>query len=76
MLAAGCTGIEFVHPLWFNEVGLKVVRTTTGVEKHVYADDDESYETIPMTWEEADAGPDTAPTTAITDYILPAVQAG
>jgi len=71
VIEAKCTGIEFVHPLWFNEVGLKVVRTATGVEKHVYADDDASYETIPMTWDEADAGPQTPPTTGIADYILP-----
>lgn len=72
VLAAGCTGIEFQHPLWFSEIGVRVVRTPAGVEKHVYAADDQSYDIKPIGWDAADAGPATPATRGVADYILPA----
>lgn len=70
VLAAGCTGIAFVHPQWFAEPdGDAVIRTAAGIERMCWDDDHETYHTDPITAEEADAGPRAAAAEGLADYL-------
>ncbi len=53
---AGCTGVQFRHPLWFAPGFEEVVKTRNGVARLV-RDEAGRYRLVPFSVEEADAGP-------------------
>jgi hypothetical protein len=60
VLAAGCTGVWFVHPLWRAEGdGSYVIRTAEGMGRVLWDDAGQDYEIVPFDSAEADAGPRT-----------------
>jgi hypothetical protein len=60
VLDAACTGIQFEHPLWFHAAyGNYVIRTRGGIGRIQWDAEGQSYEIVPISPEEADAGPKT-----------------
>ena len=57
VLQAGCTGIEFVHPLWmFAPDGNYVLRTADGCGRMLWDEAGDEYEIVPFDLAEADRG--------------------
>jgi hypothetical protein len=57
VLDAGCTGIQFEHPLWFHAAyGNYVIRTRGGMGRIQWDAEGQSYKIAPISPEEADAG--------------------
>ena len=60
VLDAGCTGIQFEHPLWFHApFGNYIIRTRDGIGHIQWDAEGQSFEIVPVSPEEADAGPQT-----------------
>ncbi len=60
VLDAGCTGVQFRHPLWFAPGSEEVVKTRDGVARIVWDAKGRNYELVPLAIDEADAGPPVA----------------
>ena len=57
-LDAGCTGIQFEHPLWFHAAyGNYIIRTRDGMGHIQWDAEGQSYEIVPVSPDVADAGP-------------------
>ena len=58
VLDAGCTGIQFEHPLWFHAAyGNYIIRTRDGMGHIQWDAEGQSYEIVPVSPDVADAGP-------------------
>ena len=58
VLDAGCTGIQFEHPLWFHAAyGNYIIRTREGMGHIQWDAEGQSYEIVPVPADEADGGP-------------------
>jgi hypothetical protein len=58
VLAAGCTGVQFEHPLWFHEAhGNYVIRTVDGMGHIQWDAAGQSFKVLPISAAEADARP-------------------
>lgn len=57
VLAEGCTGAQFAHPLWFAAHGRNVIRTVDGMAQLEWDEAQRTYETLPISAAEADARP-------------------
>lgn len=60
VLEAGCSGVQFRHPLWFAAGFEHVVRTRDGVARVVWNRSGRDYALEPFALDEADAGPQDA----------------
>ena len=62
VMAAGCTGVWFVHPLWLiSPDSSYVIRTAEGFAKVTWFEDRDDTEIRPIAADVADAGPDMPP---------------
>ena len=57
VLAEGCTGVQFEHPLWFRAHGNNVIRTVDGMRRIQWDAAGQSFEVLPISEAEADARP-------------------
>ena len=57
VIDAGCTGVQFRHPLWFAPGFEEVIKTPDGVARLVWDQAGRDYALEPCSIEEADAGP-------------------
>ena len=60
VISAGCTGVQFRHPLWFAPGFDEVIKTGDGAARLVWDQAGRSYSLAPFPIEEADAGPSAA----------------
>lgn len=61
VLEAGCTGVQFRHPLWFAAGFEHVVRTRDGIARIDWDSAGRDYRLTPFSIDEADAGPQAGP---------------
>lgn len=61
VIAAGCTGVQFRHPLWFAPGFDEVIRTRDGAARLVWDASGRRYDLESMSLEEADAAPRSRP---------------
>lgn len=58
VLDAGCTGVQFRHPLWFAPGFEEIVKTRNGAARVIWDKAGRGYRLEPVPLQEADAGPD------------------